>query len=161
MVNFCNYVINRYSYLSIFLMAMIVVITCILCIAYVVVPHSGGESRTTVFLFLISYFPAIFIPVMIALTVFIFKFLEKKENKNSNLLIKNTILKDIPAIRITFFFLFILSIIFLFFFLIYTIWSLMQPYNNYLRFLFFCITIPILIFITIIYLFVCKKFLQN
>ncbi len=77
-----------------------VLIMCVLFITYIFAPHSGGESRTTAFLILISYFPAVYFPLVIFLTVYIFKILQTKENKNLDFRIKNHLLTNTIAIRI-------------------------------------------------------------
>ena len=158
---FLNDAINRYSYHSIIWITLSVLIMCALFITYIFAPHSGGESRTTAFLLLISYFPAVYFPLVIFLTIFIFKILNTKENKNVDFRIKNHILTSTIAIKIAFPILLIISGILLLCFLYIAIWTMLQPYSNYDRLLFVYITIPLLIFITIVYLVIRKKFLHD
>ena len=154
---FLNNATNRYSYHSIIWITLAALFICILFITYIFVPHPGGESRTTAFLLLTSYIPAIHFPLAIFLTIYIFKFLHAKENKNLNFRIKNHLLTN----KIIFPALLIISIISSLCFLYVIIWTLSQPYNNYDRLLFVFITIPLLVLITIIYLVIRKKFLHD
>ncbi|MBR6126510.1 hypothetical protein IKQ21_02395 [bacterium] len=90
-----NNAANRYSFNSIIWMVLLVVITAILCVLYIFIPHLGGESRTIVFLFLITGFPAVFVPLIILLTIYTFEILYKKENKNVKFRIKNHLLTNV------------------------------------------------------------------
>ena len=158
---FWNYAAYRYSFNSIIGVALLIVIIAILCILYIFTPHPGGESRTSVFLYLITGFPSVTVPLLILSAIYTFEFLYKKENKNENFRIKNHLLTNIYAKKYTFAIPFMLSIFLLLFSIIFTTWILFQPYSIGLRIYFLLITIPSSIFITFIYLFVRKKFLHD